>query len=64
MTKTLGVEKTHIASSVEEVDKVVTTIREGVQLRDTLLAIVIGIAVVECFLANRKKPVGQEEESG
>ncbi|NOZ22737.1 MAG: hypothetical protein GXP25_16790 [Planctomycetes bacterium] len=63
VSNTLGVADTHVASSSEEVAKVTATIREGVQLRDTLLALVIGIAVMECFLANRKKPAAQQEET-
>lgn len=57
VARQIAVGHAHVALAPQEVGKIVTQIREGIQLRDMLLAVVIAIAVVECFLANRKKPV-------
>jgi len=45
------------AKDYEEVAGVTARLRKGFELWNVLLLIVIGIAVMECFLANRTRPV-------
>jgi len=52
----------YIAHDADEMRKVLTEVRQGVQLWNLMLMVVLGIAIVECFLANRRKPVERREE--
>ncbi len=51
-------ERVFFVSDVSELDAVVQRVREGIQLWNILLFVVLGIAIAECFLANKKKPKG------
>ena len=42
-------------SGTKDLDAVVRRVREGVQLWNLLLFVVLGIAIAECFLANKKR---------
>ena len=54
----LGNDRVFIVSDVTELGSLTSRIREGVQIWNLLLFVVLGIAVAECFLANKKKPEG------
>ena len=61
---TLGTEKVYFAADTKEIAKVTARLREGFQLWNLLLFIVLGIALGECFLANKTKPEGARSRSG
>jgi len=48
--------KISFAHDREELHTLLTQIREGIQLWNYMLIVVLGIAIIECFLANKKKP--------
>lgn len=54
----LGNDRVFIVTDVAELGSLTSRIREGVQIWNLLLFVVLGVSVVECFLANKKKPVG------
>jgi hypothetical protein len=45
----------YFAPDAQQLDKAVTNLRQGFQLWNYLLLIVLAIAIVECILANKKK---------
>ena len=52
----LGNDQVYVVSGVAELDALTNRIREGIQIWSLLLFVVLGIAVFECFLANKKRP--------
>ena len=54
----LGNDRVYIVSSAAELGSLTQRIREGIQLWNLLLFVVLGISIFECFLANKKKPTG------
>ena len=52
----LGNDQVYVVSGMSELGAVTNRIREGIQIWNMLLFVVLGIAVLECFLANKKKP--------
>ncbi len=55
LTALFGAAKVYFAPDARKLEKAVTDLRQGFQLWNYLLLIVLGIAIVECVLANRKK---------
>jgi hypothetical protein len=56
--------KVYFAPDIQHLDKDVTDLRQGFQLWNYLLLIVLGIAIVECILANKKKSPAQAAATG
>ena len=55
----LGTEKVYFVSEPKEIRKITSRLRQGLQLWNLVLFIVLGIAIFECFLANKTKPEGE-----
>ncbi len=51
----LKTDRVFFVSADEDLDAVVRRVREGIQLWNLLLFVVLGIAIAECFLANKKR---------
>lgn len=52
----------HFARNLSEMQQIVARLREGLQLRDVFLAIVLCLAVFECLLANLTVPEAKDEK--
>ena len=56
--------KVYFAPDAQHLEKAVTDLRQGFQLWNYLLLIVLGIAIVECVLANKKKGGAAQAPAG
>jgi hypothetical protein len=64
LAERLTTTRLYFTPDMERLGKVVANLRQGFQLWNYLLLIVLGIAIVECVLANKKKTPAQAPATG